>query len=396
VDGHAAAKRERLFSGYSGRILMVVTAGELLVSLGALLLPPLLPAIVADFGITASQAGAVMTVWWLTLALHNYPGGRLADGLSQKTVLVAGALVAIVGLVVLSNAISYAVLLVGVAVLGIGRGLFQPAAITQLSAVFVARRGQALGIRNAAFTVGGTLAGGIAVVILALADWRAAFVPIAAGLLAATVLMHYWNRQPYELGGVSLGLRDTGRRLVSIGEIRWLLVALSVYGFAWNGATTFLPTFLQVSKGLDASTASIAFSGVFLVGAATQPVAGLLGDRIGHLRAAALATVACSLGVGALLVSSSLVAVAASLAVFGAGLAAFWPTMTAKGMETLPDDSRGGDWGAVTTVFIATESLGSAVAGFVAERTSFDAAYLMLFCCFLLTAGIAVWLTRRG
>jgi MFS family permease len=396
VSGRTGGRSEALFSGYSGRILLVLTSGELLISIGALILPPLLPTITGDLGITPSQAGAVMTVWWLAVALHNYPGGRLADRLSQKTILVAGSFIAIVGLVVLSTAFTYAVLLIGVAVLGIGRGLFQPAAITQLSNLFVDRRGQALGIRNAAFTVGGTFAGGVAVVILALADWRAAFVPIAVGLLTITGLVHVWNRQPYELRRVPLGIRDTGRRLTAVDELRWLVVALSVYGFAWNGATTFLPTYLQVSKGLPASTASIAFSGVFLVGAATQPLAGLLGDRIGHLRSAAIATVACSIGIGALLLASNTVLVGGGLLVFGAGLAAFWPVVTAHGMGTLPDDSRGGDWGAITTVFIATESLGSAVAGFVAEQTSYDVAYAMLFVCFLSTAGIVGWLASDG
>lgn len=388
-------RNESLYSGYSGRILLVLTSSELLISLGALILPPLLPAIIGDLGISPSQAGAVMTVWWLAVAVHNYPGGRLADHLTQKTVLVAGALITTVGLVVLSTAFTYVVLLVGVAVLGVGRGLFQPAAITQLSNLFVAKRGQALGIRNAAFTVGGTFAGGAAAIILAFADWRAAFVPIAVGLLTITGLMHVWNRQPYELRHISLEIRDTGRRLVSIDEIRWLVVVLSIYGFAWNGATTFLPTYLQVSKGFSGSTASVAFAGVFLVGAATQPLSGLMGDRIGHLRSAAVATVACSAGIGTLLLASNVVLVGAGLVVFGAGLAAFWPVVTAHGMGTLPDDSRGGDWGAITTVFIATESLGSAVAGLIAEYASYDAAYAVLFVCFLSTAAITSWLISR-
>lgn len=395
MDGSVADRSESLYSGYSGRILLAVTGSELLISLGALVLPPLLPTISGDLGLSPAQAGAVMTVWWLAVAFNNYPGGRLADRLSQKTVLVAGALVTVVGLVVLSTAFTYAVLLVGVTVIGVGRGLFQPAAITQLSNLFVERRGQALGIRNAAFTAGGTFAGGAAAVILALADWRAAFVPIAVCLLAVTALVHVWNRQPYELHRVPLEVRDTGRRLVSIGEIRWLVVVLSIYGFAWNGATTFLPTYLQVSKGFAGSTASIAFSGVFLVGAATQPVAGLVGDRLGHLRSAAVATVACSAGIGVLLLASNAVVVGAGLVVFGAGLAAFWPVATAHGMGTLSDGNRAGDWGAITTVFLVAESLGSAVAGLVAEAASFDAAYAMLFVCFLSTAGITGWLISR-
>ena len=143
-------------------------------------------------------------------------------------------------------------------------------------------------------------------------------------------------------------------------------------------------------------TYGLAFSGVFLVGAATQPVAGLLGDRIGHSRSAVFATVACSVGIGALIFTSNFVLVGGGLLVFGTGLAAFWPVATAHGMQVLPDDSRGGDWGAITTVFIATESLGLAVAGFIAEQASYDAAYATLSVCFLSTAGIVIWLSYRS
>ena len=98
MSGCVGDRDESLFSGYSGRILLAMTGSELLISLGALVLPPLLPAITGDLGISPSQAGAVMTVWWLAVAVYNYPGGRLADQLSQKTVLVAGSFVAVVGL----------------------------------------------------------------------------------------------------------------------------------------------------------------------------------------------------------------------------------------------------------------------------------------------------------
>ncbi|MDX1744658.1 MAG: MFS transporter [Halobacteriales archaeon] len=387
---------EQLFSGYSGRILLLVTGGELIISLGGLILPPLLPTIIGDLGITPSQAGAVMTVWWLSVAVNNFPGGRLADRLSQKTVILAGLAVSILGLLVLSSAVTYLLLLVGVAILGIGRGLFQPAAIVQISNVFVARRGQALGIRNAAFTAGGTIAGGAAIVILAIADWRAAFLPIVVGLGVVSVLMHVWNRQPYEVRWVELDIRETARRLLRIGEIRWIVVALSLYGFAWNGATSFLPTYLQVDKGFAPAAASVAFSALFLIGALAQPASGFLGDRFGQLRAAATATTTCALGLFVLIIGTTRPVELIGLVVFAAGLAAFWPVMTAHGMNTLPDESRGGDWGAVTATFLVAESLGSTFVGVVVERASYDLAYSALLGCFLGTAAITIWLARKA
>lgn len=392
ADTRPNQEPERLLTGYAGRILLLITGGESIISIGGMLLPPLLPAIIVDLGITPTQAGLVMTVWWLSVAFHNVPGGRLADQLSHKTVIVGGLVFSVLGLIILTASVTYPLLLAGVAVLGIGRGLYQPAAITQIAKVFVSRRGQAFGIRNAAFNVGGTAAGGIAVVVLAIGTWRIAFWPVVVALAIVLVLMHWWNREPYVLSRVTLDVRGTGGRVLRSGRIRWIIVVLSLYGFAWNGATSFLPAYLHVEKEFAASTAGIAFSGLFLVGAIVQPFAGTIGDRIGHPYAAAGAAVLSSIGLGTLVLAGSPPVVAVGLAVFAAGLASFWPVMTAHGMDSISGDSRGGDWGAVTAIFLVVESLGSTYVGVVIERLGYDVAYASLIVCFVSAVGITLWL----
>ena len=86
--------------------------------------------------------------------------------------------------------------------------------------------------------------------------------------------------------------------------------------------------------------------------------------------------------------------VTVAVIVFGFGLAGFWPVMIAHGMATFPDESRAGDWGAVTAVFLLTESLGSTYVGVVIETLGYTAAYGSLLVAYAVTVAITAWLSR--
>ena len=74
---------ERLLTGYSGRLFVIVTLGILVVTMGRRLLPPLLPEVIGSLGITTFGAGVVLSVFTVVRAGAQYPGGRYADGLSR-------------------------------------------------------------------------------------------------------------------------------------------------------------------------------------------------------------------------------------------------------------------------------------------------------------------------
>ncbi len=384
--------REPLLTGYHGRILLSITGGSLFISMVAMVIPPLLPTIIAELNISSTQAGLVMTVWWLAVALFNAPGGRVADQLSHKTGLIVGLVIAFVGIAFLAVSHLYVLLLLGVATVGIGRGVYQPSAIGQISDLFIERRGQALGLRGAAFNLGGVISGVLVAGVLAVAVWQATFLPILLGVAVVTASMHFWNREPYEIDTVRLNLRDTLSRLKGSRNIVLVIVALSLFGFAWNGSISFLPSFLQTAKGLSPTQASIAFSGVFAVGAIVQPLYGVVGDRRGHAIASFIAATLCASGLVGLLVFDHLLAVAVSLAVFAMGLASFWPVMMAFGLAKLSAGTRAGDWGAITAIFLSAEAVGSLYVGFVIDVANHVIAFASLLVFLLVTMLITFWL----
>ncbi len=394
VDQTATNGRERLVTGYSGRLLATVSVGWAVIQCGRLVLSPLLPTVREDLAISNAEAGFVFTILWGLYALLQYPSGRLSDRLSRKTLLVVGSLVGAIGFLVMSVAPTYFLFLGGAAVVGVGVGLYPTAARALVSDLFVERRGQAFGLHTASGDVGGVAAAGLGTVILIVAGWRQAYFPVVMALVLVVVGLHAWSRESYVLARTDLAIGITARRLVGTSGIRRLLVAYTLFAFTWQATTAFLPTFLQASKGLPPAIANAGFGALFLVGALAKPTAGWLGDRVAkRLVAPAVLLMGATALAGVLLVEGRGIIVG-GVVVFAAGLLAFPPVMQSYLMDRFPTESMGGDLGAMRSVYISIGALGSTVTGAVADATSFGVAFALLVGC-LVASAVVILLTTR-
>ncbi|MEF8841089.1 MAG: MFS transporter [Haloarculaceae archaeon] len=386
--------RERLLTGYRGRLLLLLSVGTTVVMTTRLALAPVLPRIIDDLGISPGLAGGALSVMWAMVALCRYPGGRLADRLSRKSVLVAGLVGTTAGATLVLVSDGYPSFLLAAAVLGIGIGLWLPAAVVSVSDLFVERRGGAYGVYEAFFNLAGVAAAGLALLVPAVLGWRDGYLALVVLLAVVTALLHRWSAEPYALGVPSLGLRETAARVFATRRVRRLVVAFALLAFANEGAIAFLPTLLQVEKGLAPALASNAFAAFFVVGMLVNPLAGGLGDRFGPLRVATAAGLVSATGVGLLVLAEGQATALVGVAVLAAGLTANWPVMLAYMMDAVPAESVGGDFGAVGTVFIAVGSLGPGYVGVVAERAGYAVAFAGLGVCLVAYAGVALWLAH--
>ena len=292
----------------------------------------------------------------------------------------------------LAGAPTYLALLAGAAVVGVGAGLYPTPARGLVSDLFVERRGQAFGLHTASGDLGGALAAGLATLVLVVATWRAAFPPVVAVLAGVALALHVWSREGYAFERVDLAVGETGRRLFAEPRLRWLLVAYSLYAFAWQSAVSFLPTYLQVGKEFSPVVANTGFAALFVVGAVVKPLAGVVGDRLprGLVAPATLAAAAAALA--AVVFASTPPLVMAAVACFAAGLMAYPPVMQAYLMDSFPTDSMGGDLGAMRTFYIGVGALGPTYVGAVAEAFDYRTAFVGLVGC--LVASTAIILTR--
>jgi MFS family permease len=390
----AAATEESLVTGHGGRLLLLVSFGWFTIQGGRLLLPPLLPEIIADLNVSAAQAGLALTVLWGVYAVLQYPSGRLSDRLSRRTLLVGALVFAALGYLLLSAATVYPLFLLAAAVIGVGVGLYPTAARALVSDRFEQKRAAAFGLHTASGDIGGAVAAGVAVVVVAGFVWRAPFVPLAAILVGVAGALHVLSQEPYEVKRVGLDVRGAFGRFSENRRVAALALAYCGFSFSWQSATGFLPLFLREAKGLSPALASGGFAALFIVGALVKPVSGGLGDRYGKARVASTGIGFGAVALASLLVVEGTVAILAVTVAFAAGLMSFPPVMQSFLMDAFPTDTMGADLGFARSTYIGIGALGPTYVGVVAERASYIVAFGGLV-VLLGTAAVAVFLLAR-
>lgn len=386
-------ENEYLTRGYAGRLFLGISIGWFILAFGRQLLPPLLPEIISDLEITSFQAGIALTGLLFMRGLSHYPGGRLSDQLSRKTVLVGSLATISAGFILLSVSNVYPLFVLAVCTIGIGAGSYVITTRTTAADLFVQKRGRAFGVQSTFSNLAGVASAGAAVAVLAIGAWRSAFLPIVVLLVALTLALHRWNRDPYVMNRIEFDLLKTIRRVFGTPKVR-LTVAAYVLGiFAWMGMINFLPTYLQIEKGVSVSVASAGFGLVFLVGAGAGPMAGALGDRFGKLPTAVVALVLCMLGLFSLVSGSSVPVLIGTIVLMAIGFWAFFPITQAYLMDSFDDGTMGGDLGAVKTVWGLIGSLSPAYVGYIADWQNYTLAYIGLGICLIasVTLLVVVW-----
>lgn len=384
-----ATSDERLLTGHSGLMLMVLSVGLAVGRVGRRVLPPLLPTIIAELSITSFRAGIALSVASAAFALFQFPSGRLSDQLTRKTILLASLSLLLVGSLLLSLTTTYVLLLVGAAVLGSGEGLYGAADRGLLSDLFVEKRGIAFGIHTTFSDIGGILAAGLAAGALALGVWQTAFLPAVFGVAVVVFLVYRLGREPVSVEPVAFGVRETVGRLFGRSRFRRILLAYTLYAITTQGVIGFLPALLQAEHGFSSVHASAVFAGMFATGIVARPVAGRLSDGRNRMSVAGGGLLLGTLGLVALVTTASPVLAVVGVVVFAAGQKAFPPTMQAYLMDSFPDESMAGDLGATRTVYIGTGSLGPAYVGFVAGHSGYTLAFAGFVAAFLV-GGIVV------
>jgi len=303
-------------ASYPTRMLLVLSLGWAVLQCGRFLLPPLLPRITDALGFSPGGIGTALTAFGLAYAVVQYPSGTYSDALSRATLILPGFVVLLASFLVVGAAVTPWLFVLGIILLGVGKGLYASPTRALIGEMYDGpHRGRALGVYTAGTDVGGLLAAGLAVAVLAMAGWRVAFVPVVAVLAAVTLLYVVWNREQYELRRVRLDLTDTAGRIVATRDQREMVVAFSIFYFFVGGLANFFPTLPVVAVG----------------------------------------TVLAALG-----------------------YKTQFPIADAIVMDAAPAANVGGDLGAARGVFLAANAIGPGFVGLVAEFASYRTAFLLL------------------
>ena len=253
-----------------------------------------IPTLIAVWGITRSEAGAVGTAALLVSALGGWLGGWLADRIGRVRVLQISILWFAVFTLLSGLAQNYQQLLIARGLMGLGFGGEWAAGAVLLGETMRPQyRGKALGFMQAGWAIGwGAAALLYALTFSLLAPSTAWRVMFFAGVTPA-VLVFFLRRlvSESEVYASAGALRTSPRPANAFVEIfKPPLVKITILGGlvgagaqgGYNALTTWLPTFLRAERGLSVLDSS-GYLAVFIVGSFCGYITGgYLSDRLGR------------------------------------------------------------------------------------------------------------------
>ncbi|WP_040813324.1 MFS transporter [Nocardia concava] len=244
-----------------------------------------LPAIGDDLGLDHTQQGLLVSMFFVSYALIQIPGGLLADRYGALKVGIAGLTAWSVFTGLTAIAWSFAVLLAIRFLFGLVQGVFPAAAIKALAERSrPEERTTAAGWTNSSNAAGLLLAAVIAGVLLPTVGWRVMFAVIS--VLGVAVILAWRRWMPEPLVQDDIPIANVGTK----AERRAVLFSPTLLGFAviffgydvlvW-GVTAWTPTFLKEQHHISQSGIAFAAVPTTLAAAAGVVLGARLSDRIG-------------------------------------------------------------------------------------------------------------------
>ena len=371
-------------------ILATISVCHLLNDMMQSLLPAIYPILKSNYGLDFGQIGMLTFTFQFTASLLQPMIGFYIDRKPKPYSLAIGMSFTLVGLVLLSMAGSYAVLLLAAALVGTGSSVFHP----ESSRVARMASGGRHGLAQSIFQVGGNAGSAMgpllaAFIVLRYGQSSVAWFSIAAlfGILLLVNVGHW-----YKVHGLvrmkQRTTKDDAHAALSRGKVTLaiaVLIALIFSKFFYMASMTSYYTFYLISRfHISVQNAQIHLF-VFLAAVAVGTIAGgPIGDRIGR-KAVIWASILGVLPFTLLLPYANLFWTGVLSVPIGIVLASAFPAIVVYAQELMPSKV-----GAVAGLFFGFAfglgGIGAAVLGELADVTSITFVYYV--CSFLPIVGL--------
>lgn len=330
-------------AGWRGDVRVVgwISAGHFLSHYYQLVLPPLFPILLLEFGTGYTELGLMMSLMYATSGLAQTPAGILVDRFGPHRVLFAGLALLTGGIVLCGLSTSYAMMTAALMLSGLGNSVFHPADFAILSGRVSAQRlGRAFSMHMLGGTLGWAAAPGSILLLVEFLPWRVAVCLVGGIGLAFTALMWLQRRdfvpaveqRPKAAPSQSAGDADAGLRVVLAPAVLLCLVYFILLSLGMTAIQTFLPTTLAALHETPLTIAGAALTAFLLGSGAGTILGGMLADRYGaHDRIVAVGLTGAAVAV---LVVHAVGLPAAGLMIM-VGLAGFAAGMTMPSRDML-------------------------------------------------------------
>lgn len=254
-----------------------------------LMLPPLFPWLMAEFALSYTEAGFLMTVFFVVSGIGQALAGFVVDRIGARPVLLFGIGTLALSGVVLAAAGSFAGLIAAAVVAGLGNSIFHPADFTLLNRrVSAARLGHAFSVHGLSGNLGWAAGSVVMAGVAAASTWRTA--ALAAAAVGLTVFVVLLLRRSVLANAASAVVTTQEKRAAAARAVApfaflrsgpvWLcfaffLITTAAFGVLQN----YAPAILSHVYALTLPVASLGLTAYLLGSAAGMVLGGFAGAR---------------------------------------------------------------------------------------------------------------------
>ena len=254
---------------------------------------PMIPLFKVGLGISNTQAGWLMALFFISYTIFQLPSGFLGDRFGPRKTLTWGAIISITGNLIFSQATSLGILSLGQLVNGLGQSMGWTSSLKLIVNWFPrSRRATAIGFFATCVTAGSSVGIRLSGLLGDHLGWRSSF--IIPPVLLAVVTFLFWmvvRNNPGERGlpdfddeiHLEKRIENDPRSQLSLvltNRILWS-VALVYFCFVYVqfGCLVWIPSFLKEAYAMSVDRASTISALVLLPGVFASPLAGFLSDH---------------------------------------------------------------------------------------------------------------------
>ena len=249
-----------------------------------MLLSPLFPIFIKDFGLSFTQIGLLTTVFFIVSGLGQATSGFVVDRFGARPILFGSLCLFVVACLIAANATGYPWLIAVSVLAGLGNSAFHPVDFTIINQrVSAPRLGYAFSFHGITGNLGWALATAFFVGITALSNWRVAYYCAAAMLLLVliTMVIHRDKLRTDVVLRAADGKNDAGSDLafLKLPVVWWCFGFFLLSTMTLAVIQTFSVSILKALHGVSFEAASTTITAYMLCGAVGMLVGGVVATR---------------------------------------------------------------------------------------------------------------------
>jgi len=273
-------------------ILLALSGAHLLNDLIASMIPAMYPLLKEAYRLDFAQIGLITLAFQVTSSLLQPLLGYVTDHRPWPYAMVAGMGATLMGVIGLACANSYAMVLVSVALVGLGSAVFHPEATRMARHAAAGQQGFAQGVfqigGHAGYAIGPLIA---AMMVVPRGQTSIAWVSVVA--LIAMVLMSWTGARYAQMRSSQVAAEKArpaapakaslpgGPILMAMTVLIVLLLSKNAYTAAFTSYYTF---YLIERFGVTVQASQVLLFLYLVVGAVGVVIGGMVGDRVGRHR----------------------------------------------------------------------------------------------------------------